>query len=475
MNTPPENSDSTHEKEEALTGGEAFSVRGAPRVVIVGRPNVGKSTLFNALAGRRVAIEDPTAGVTRDRVSFFLDVDGHSVELIDTGGIGAVDEARLKTEIDQQIATALDLADQVVFVIDGREGVMPADRDVADRLRRLDVPIILVASKVESQRHKISAAEGHSLGFGDPECVSARERLGIVSLRERLVSDLVARLGDQVDGPMVPSNVIRLAIVGRMNVGKSTFVNALVGEDRVIVSEVEGTTRDAVDVPLTLYGRKYTAIDTAGIRKRKTIADSVEFYSQSRAERAIRRADVVLLLVDATREIGRIDREIGSLAGKNARPCIIVVTKWDLAQEEATTSAYEKYLRNRLRGLDHAPIAFTSAVEALNLEATLELASDLHARAGIRISTGELNRVLQRIYEKRRPRPVRGRVGKVFYASQVEAYPPTLVLFVNDPALFEQAWRRYAASHLQAKLGFEEVPVRLLFNRRGRAQPDGQR
>ncbi len=439
-----------------------------PRVVIVGRPNVGKSTLFNALAGRRVAIEDPMAGVTRDRVSFVLGVGDRSLELIDTGGIGLVDETLLAAEIDGQIALALELADVVLLVVDGKHGLTPQDREVAARLRPLDLPVIVVVNKVEGPRDVSGAGEAHALGFGEPSVVSAKERLGI--------SDLLARvlglLGEATAAPMLPGDVIRLAITGRVNVGKSTLVNALVGEERMIVSELPGTTRDAVDVPFAAGGRRFVAIDTAGIRKEKSITDSVEFYSQARSLRALRRADVVLLLVDATQEVSRIDREIAGEVQDRAVPCVLVVTKWDLARERASTGEYEEYLRKTLPGLGYAPIAFVSARDGINLQPMLALAAQLHDQAGVRVGTGELNRVLQRALDKRRPKPRSGRVGRILYGSQVATHPPTIVLFVNDPGLFEDNWRRYLLHELQAQLPYAEIPVRLQFQARG-APDDG--
>jgi GTP-binding protein len=438
-----------------------------PRVVIVGRPNVGKSTLFNALAGRRLSIEDQMAGVTRDRVSFVLGVGDKSVELVDTGGIGLVDETLLAEEIDDQIQVALVLADLVLFVVDAKEGVLPTDRMVADRLRKLDVPVMLVANKCEGRLSNSGVGEAHALGFGEPHSVSAKERNGVTDLKEAVVE----AVGEEAIEPQAPSDIVRLAIVGRMNVGKSTLVNSLVGEDRVIVSDVPGTTRDAVDVPFNVRGRRFVAIDTAGIRKEKTISDSVEFYSQSRAMRALRRADVVLLLLDGTRDIGRIDRQIGGEIAEESVPAIMVVTKWDLVEGRATTGQYEEYLRKQLPGLSWAPIAFISAVTGANLEPTLDLAGQLHDQAGKRVSTGELNRVLARAWERRKPRARGGRIGKIYFGSQVDTHPPTIMLSVNDPSLFDDNWRRYLLHELQAKLPYSEIPVHLRFQARAKSGP----
>jgi GTP-binding protein len=260
--------------------------------------------------------------------------------------------------------------------------------------------------------------------------------------------------------------------MGRVNVGKSTLVNALVGESRVIVSDVPGTTRDAVDVPFTHGGRQFVAIDTAGLRKDKTVSDSVEFYGQARALRSLRRADVVLLLIDATQEVGRIDRKLGGMVAEQAAPCVLVVSKWDLARERAGTAEYEDYLRKTLPGLAWAPIAFVSAPQGLNLGPMLALAGQLHDQAGLRVTTGELNRVLQRAWERRKPRPHFGRMGRIYYGAQVGTHPPALVLFVNEPALFDANWRRYLVHELQAHLPYPEIPVKVDYQTRASGDRD---
>lgn len=437
---------------------------GFARVVIVGRPNVGKSTLFNALAGRRVAIEDPMAGVTRDRVSFILDIEDKSIELIDTGGIGMVDDAQLEAEVDGQIDMALDLADLILFVVDVKNGLTALDHDVANRLRRMDRPLMLVANKVEAKADQLAVAEAHALGFGEPAVVSAKERLGIHDLREAVLE----RLGDVAVAPMMPADVVALAIVGRTNVGKSTLVNSLVGDERVIVSDVAGTTRDAVDVPFTFENRRYNAIDTAGIRKKRTIADSVEFFGQARAERAIRRADVVWLMLDATRDTGRIDKQVAGFTEELSLPTILVVNKWDEAKLKATPSDYEDYVRATIPGMARAPIALLSALHGQGIPDLLRLTVELHEQAAQRVSTGELNRVLRRAYQERKPRPMKGRIGKIYYASQVATNPPTLAVFVNDPSLFEEGWRRFLVHRLQDNCPWSEVPVRLRLLRRSK-------
>lgn len=436
-----------------------------PCVVIVGRPNVGKSTLFNALAGRRLSIEDPMAGVTRDRLSFVLRIDDRAIELVDTGGMGLSDTTHLLDDVEAQIDAALALADLVLLVIDAKEGVTAFDRVAAERLRKLDLPVLVVANKVEGRGDVGGAGEANALGFGEPIPVSAKERTGLIDLKAKILAQLGDALALAED---LPEDLVRMAIMGRMNVGKSTLVNALVDEQRVIVSHVPGTTRDAVDVPFEHNGRPFIAIDTAGLRKDKTISDSVEFYSQARALRSLRRAGVVLLMIDATEEVGRIDRVLAGAAQEQAVPCIIVVNKWDLARDRATTETYVDYLRKTLSGLQTAPIAFISALERHNLSPLLDLAAQLHDKAGARVGTGELNRALRRATEKRSPKAVGGRIGKVYYGTLVSTHPPTVRLFVNEPALFDDSWRRYLMHELQELLEYSEVPLRIEFQPRTR-------
>jgi len=415
--------------------------------------------------GRRLSIEDPMAGVTRDRLSFVLRLDeGEAIELVDTGGMGLSDTTHLLDDVEAQIEAALELADLVLLVIDAKEGVTPFDREAAERLRRHGLPVLVVANKVEGRGDIGGAGEAHALGFGEPVLVSARERTGMTELKQQILQ----RLGDVAPAEEPPPDLVRLAIMGRMNVGKSTLVNALVDQPRVIVSPVPGTTRDAVDVPFERVGRRFVAIDTAGLRKDRSISDSVEFYSQARALRSLRRAGVVLLMIDSTEQVGRIDRELAGAAQERAVPCIIVVNKWDLARDRATTEAYVEYLQKTLPGLASAPIAFISALERFNLDPLLELAAQLHDQSGARVGTGELNRALQRAAEKRRPKPVGGRIGKVYYGTLVATHPPTVRLFVNEPALFDDSWRRYLMHELQDLLPWSEVPLRLEFQSRTR-------
>ena len=440
-----------------------------PRVVIAGRPNVGKSSLFNMLVKSRVSIVDAFPGVTRDRVSHLLTQDERTFELVDTGGVGIVDSQGLEADVNNQIEMAFSEADVIVFVTDARDGVMPADMDLARRLRELGRPVILAANKVDSRNFEPGAVDFFRLGFGEPILTSATSASGRADLLERISHELELVV-DRGEGATVEGT--KLAIVGKRNAGKSTLINHLCGEQRVITSEVPGTTRDCVDVLFARNDHRYIAIDTAGMRREKSVQNSVEFYSQSRTKRAIRRADVVLFLVDAATEISRVDKKLGDLVVAAFKPVIVVVNKWDLAQEQdATPDNYETYLADRLPALAFAPIACASAKTGLNADAVLTLADELAEQSRQRISTGELNRIVERAYRERTPRPKHGKIGKILYATQIEVAPPTILLFVNARSLFDAAYLRYLTSRIREDSPFGEVPVRLFLKGRSAKEP----
>ena len=434
-----------------------------PIVAIVGRPNVGKSSLLNMLAGRRISIVDPTAGVTRDRVQTPCDHEGVYFELVDTGGFGIVDRDDLSDQIEQQIRYAVDQSALILFMVDAREGALPLDQAVASWLRRCQRPVLLLANKVDSAEVRTELADFHRLGFGPPMPISALHRRGEQTLKSRIVEHLTPLS----DGEVPSDPVMKLAIVGRRNVGKSTLINALAGQERVIVSEVAGTTRDAVDVRFERDGRTCVAIDTAGIRKKSKIADDVEFYSFHRAQMSIRRADVVLFLIDATDDVSHVDKRLGSTIAEQYKPCILVVNKWDLAKDRATTDDYGQYLLKTLPGLDYAPVAFVTATRAKNVQSAIDLAASLFKQAQVRVSTGELNTIVAEAIAENAPRPKRGAGQvKILYATQVATCPPTIVLFVNHPARVSPTFERFLLNRLRDRLPFDEVPIRLLFRSR---------
>lgn len=436
-----------------------------PIVAIVGRPNVGKSSLFNWLAGRRISIVDPTAGVTRDRVSTVVDVGGRSCELMDTGGMGIVDVDNLTTDVERQIRLAIESAAVVVFVVDVREGIVPLDQEVADRLRVVKKPVILVANKTDTEKLGHQAGEFFKLGYGEPLTVSADQKLGKAELfdaiREKLPPDT---------GEPVPAEVaLKLAIVGRRNVGKSTFINSLAEAERVIVSEVPGTTRDSIDVRFERDSKAFLAIDTAGVRKKTSLASDVEFYSLHRAERSIRRADVVMHFFDARHRIGRVDKQLAEYILENHKPAIFVVNKWDLVKNAMPTEKMADYIRKVFPMLDYVPIAFITAKKGKNVLRLLQLAVQLNKQAGVRVSTGDLNRVIRAAIEANSPPMRNNRQPKVFYTTQIDVHPPTIVLFTNGPELFDDTYVRYLTKVLRDVFPFSEVAIKLLL----RAKSEG--
>jgi len=432
-----------------------------PTAAIVGRPNVGKSTLFNALLGRRVAIVEPTRGVTRDRVAATLTHEGVTFQIIDTGGIGIADPDGLSAHVERQIEVALAEADVLVMVADVRDGTLPDDKAIADRLRELGKPLILVVSKVESPAHEAAVGEFHELGLGDPLAVSALHRKGLPKLLDAIVAAFPPGLAAKA-----PEVAMKLAIVGRRNVGKSTLVNAIAGEERVIVSEVPGTTRDAVDVHFEKDGKTFVVIDTAGVRKPGKIRSPIEFYGLVRARRSIQRADVVLLMLDATSDIVQLDKRLAREVAEQVKPCLIVVNKWDLARGKMTTGDYAAYLQSTLPLLGYAPISFISAKLGKRVMPTIELAQRLFKQANRRATTSQVNRALEDAVRLRSPKPRKGKIARVFYATQTGVAPPTFLVFVNDPALLNQPYRRYLANALRRRLPFPEVPLRLEFRPR---------
>lgn len=439
-----------------------------PVVTIVGRPNVGKSSLLNALARQRVSIVDARAGITRDRVSVVLEHGQRWFELVDTGGIGIVDDQHLEDHVEEQIRFALAQADLVLLVVSAPDGIHPLDARAAELLRPLGKPVLLVANKVDEERHAADAAAFCRLGFGEPLPVSALHGRG----RTELLEAVLARLGPQPGEPPEPP-VMKLAIVGKRNAGKSTLVNRLAGEPRCIVSQTPGTTRDAVDVRFELGGRKFVAIDTAGIRRKRSM-DDIDFYSFRRALRSIQRADVALHLIDATVPVSEVDVRIAQAVVDEHKPLVIGVNKWDLAEGRAAPEEFEHYLNQTLPVAPYAPIVLLSAASGRNVAAVVDVALRLHRQACTRVPTARLNEALAEALRGRSPAPKRGtKPVKIYYATQVSVAPPTLAIFCNDPALVTQNYRRFLENRLREALPLHEVPIRLLFRAR-RPQPRRQ-
>src|SRR5947209_806826 len=427
-----------------------------PLVAIVGRPNVGKSALFNCIAGRRISIVDPTAGVTRDRVSTLVEAEGRYFELIDTGGIGIDDTDNLTAEVERQITVGIDEADVILFVVDIRAGLIPLDEEVGRRLRYVTKPVLLIANKCDDPSFAPLANDFYKLGRGKALPVSAEQKRG----RDLLLRYILDNLPPPEDER--PKDVsLKLAIVGRRNVGKSTFINSLAKADRMIVSEVPGTTRDSVDVRFERDGKQFVAIDTAGVRKKKSISSNLEFYSLARAERSIRRADVVLMFLDPRVRISQVDKRLTEYILDQHKPAIFVVNKWDLMKKNMPTEKFANYLRTVFPMLDYVPIAFVTAKSGKNVYKLLNLAQNIFKQASARVGTGELNKVVREALEAQPPPLRQNRRPKVYFATQVATLPPTVVLFTNGPQLFDNTYQRYLVKHLRDRLPFGEVPIKL--------------
>ncbi len=447
-----------------------------PKVVIVGRPNVGKSSLLNWLTQRRISVVDPTAGVTRDRVTFLMHLDDRYFELVDTGGIGIVDSDDLSADIERQIQTGIDEAALILFVVDAASGLMPLDRTVADRLRGVNKPLLLVVNKCDSPRLDNEVAEFHRLTDAPLVCTSV---LGNRN-RDELV-EAVLDLLPPPDEPERESGVqlaaepeLKLAVVGRRNVGKSTFINALAQTERMIVSEIAGTTRDSVDVRFELDGKSFVAIDTPGVRKRKSLANDVEFYGLLRAKRSIRRADVVFMFLSAVDTVSHVDKQLVDEICTHYKPCVFVVNKWDLAHEQdMTTAAWAKYLAEEFPSTRHVPVACITARDERNVKQLINLAQAIAKQARLRVPTAMINTVVRAAVLNNRPPMRSNRQPKIFYGTQVATAPPTIVLKCNHPQLVDQSWLRYLLGVFRETLPFKEVPIKLYLRPRDAAHESG--
>lgn len=447
-----------------------------PKVVIVGRPNVGKSSLLNWLAGRRIAIVDDVAGVTRDRVGALVqlgeDDQAQFFEVMDTGGIGMVDRDDLSDHVDRQIDAAMTEADLILFVVDIREGLMPLDEEVATRLRYLKTPVILVMNKADDPAFDDRGGEFYKLGRGKPIAVSTQNDRN----KKQLLRLIDERLPwEQNQKPK--ESVMKVAVVGRPNTGKSTFINTLARAERMIVSERPGTTRDSVDVHFELDGLPFTAIDTAGVKRKAKIRDDLDFYSVHRAERSIRRADVVLLFLDPTQGITRLDKQLAGYISQEHKPCVFVVNKWDLMigggrdESQPNMARFAHVVQHAFRNMNYMPLAFITAKTGKNVKALLNLSQALFKQANRRVGTGALNRVLREAVAAHPPAMRENRAPRIYYATQVGTAPPTIVLFVNSTRLFDPTYQRYLLNVFREKLPFHDVPIKLYMRTRTQSDP----
>ena len=537
---------------------------GVAKVAIIGRPNVGKSSIFNWLVGERVSIVDSVAGVTRDRVSFLLDIglDGvdekylvpelavddeddqyvsdetydspepedveselsnnnlldfededvpfepivneeqkngdfeeeeadefedeiveaeeisleeepetpkisaRYLELIDSGGIGIVDKDDLSADVEQQIQAAIDMADLILFVVDARDGLAPLDEYVAERLRKLQVPIILVANKCDGETQEYDSREFHRFGWGVVS-VSAKQKRGRVALMDAIEKALPVSAFFDGDDDHLKEPEMKIAIVGRRNVGKSTFVNTLAHEERVIASPIPGTTRDCVDVRFEMNGKTFIAIDTPGFMRKKSLGSDLDFYALTRAERSIRMADVVFMFFDCSLQIAKMDKQLVSLIESYNKPCIFVVNKWDkMAAYKMPTERWADYLRETFATMWHVPIAFITGMTGKNVSKLLQHAGALFRQSKMRVSTNRLNKLIAAALNHTPPPLFHFHKPKIYYATQISVSPPTIVLFCNMPDAFSPSYRRFLLNVIRDELPIGEVPIRLWFRKR---------
>jgi GTP-binding protein len=434
-----------------------------PLVAIVGRPNVGKSTFFNRLVGSRVAIVQDEPGVTRDRIYHDVSWDRYAFTLVDTGGIDPVGEDVMFVRMREQAQIAIDLAKVIVLMVDGKAGTTPDDIDVANLLRKSKKPIVLVVNKMDNPYRHNDAVSFYDLGIGEPMPISATLGLGIGEVLDAIVSHLPKQdeLPEEEPG-------LKIAVVGKPNVGKSSLVNRLLGQNRVIVENLPGTTRDAIDSPFEHDGEKYVIIDTAGLRRRRSIElDTVERYGVIRALDAVRRADVVLVVVDASEGLTEQDVKIAGFAHEEGKASIILVNKWDLVEKDTyTMDAFRKDILRDLAFMSYVPTLFISALTGQRVERIFTLIKHVYGQSVLRIQTGMLNEVIINVTATVEPPTEHGRMLKIFYATQVAIAPPTFVFFVNDPTLLHFSYRRYLENQLRQTFGFEGTPIRIIARHR---------
>ena len=425
-------------------------------VAIVGRPNVGKSTIFNRLIGERKSIVDDTPGVTRDRIYGTVEWLTQSFHIIDTGGI-QIEDQPFSEEINMQVDIAIEEADVIIFITSAKEGVMTDDMAIARKLQKSNKPVVLAVNKADNQELQMAVYEFYSLGLGDPMTISGAHGIGLGDLLDKVIELMPKKELKPYEG------ITSFCVIGRPNVGKSSLVNAIIKEDRVIVSNIEGTTRDAIDTPFKVDDKEYMIIDTAGIRKRGKIYENIEKYSILRAMNAIERSNVVLFVIDGELGIREQDKHVAGLAHEAGKGVIIVYNKWDTVdKDEKTMNAIEKEMRAQVVDRDYAPIAFTSALTHSKVNKLIPLIDEVHDSCCMRIMTNVLNDVILDAQMMNPPKPHLGKQLKIYYASQVSVEPPTIVLFVNDPELLHFSYSRYIENKLREAFGFVGTPIRII-------------
>ena len=434
-----------------------------PVVAIVGRPNVGKSTLFNALAGEKIAIVKDTPGVTRDRIYAEVNWLDKDFTLIDTGGIEPESRDVILAQIREQAQIAIDTADVILFMTDVKQGLVDADSKVADMLRRSHKPVILVVNKVDNfQKMMPDVYEFYNLGIGDPMPISAAERIGIGDMLDKVLEHFPERSGTEEEDERP-----RIAIVGKPNVGKSSIINKLIGEDRVIVSDIAGTTRDAIDTDIVHNGREYVFIDTAGLRRKNKIKEELERYSIIRTVTAVERADVVLIVIDAVEGVTEQDAKIAGIAHDRGKGVIIVVNKWDaIEKNDKTVKEYEQKIRMVLSFMPYAEIMYVSAKTGQRLPKLFDMIDMVIENQTLRIATGVLNEIMTEAVALQQPPSDKGKRLKLYYITQVAVKPPTFVIFVNDKELMHFSYTRYLENRIREAFGFKGTSLKFFIRER---------
>ncbi len=435
-----------------------------PLIAIVGRPNVGKSTLFNKIVGKRIAIVEDTPGVTRDRIY----ADGEWLDwkftLIDTGGIEPESEDIIAKQMRRQAELAIETAHVIIFIVDGRAGMTAADEEVAEMLRRSKKPVVLAVNKIDHPKYEETVYDFYSLGIGTPYGISAEQGLGLGDMLDEVVSYF-----PKIDEEAAEENA-SIAIVGRPNVGKSSLVNALLGHERTIVSNVPGTTRDAIDTPFVWNDKEYTLIDTAGIRRKRSVEDeTVERYSVIRSLAAIRRCDIALIVVDAERGLSEQDVRIAGYVHEEGKASVVIVNKWDLIEKDTyTADKFKKDMLVDLAFMNYVPILFISAKTGQRVNKVMELAEYAYAQNSTRIPTGKLNTVVNEAVTMNDPPLSGGRRLRIYYSTQVSTQPPTFVIFVNEPDLMHFSYKRYLENYIRKSFELTATPIRIIIRKRER-------
>ncbi|GHU50590.1 GTPase Der [Clostridia bacterium] len=436
-----------------------------PIVAVVGRPNVGKSTLFNKLAGKRISIVEDSPGVTRDRIYAEAEWGNIKFGMIDTGGIEPDSEDVIFSQMRVQAEIAMDMADVIVFIVDGKDGLTTSDRDVADMLMRTRKSIVLAVNKIDTARTPDDFYDFYELGLGEPVAISAANMLGLGDLLDKIVEDLPSGTTDEDD------ETIKIAVIGKPNVGKSSLVNALLGENRVIVSDIAGTTRDSVDSPFEWDGIKYVLIDTAGIRRKSRITADIEKYSVIRAMAAIERSDVCFLMIDAEDGVTDQDKRIAGMAHEAGKGIVIVINKWDLIEKDTNTmKVFQKRIRAELPFLAYAPDVFISVTGKQRISNVMDLARYVAEKRALRVQTGQLNSLLQDAIMLKPPPSDKGRRLKIYYVSQIGIKPPLFSFKVNDEELMHFSYSRFLENRIRESFGFEGTSIKFVFRGKGEKQ-----